>query len=107
MSKNNYGNGRWFSTIVKIFVCVIGFIILTSTCETALRDFLDLYREEDEHPNYDEGSLNIISSSENKVLDENIYYPLEGYLFADTYSFKKKSTVEEVVTIMFSIAQLG
>ena len=37
-----------------------------------------------------------------KVLDENIYYPLEGYLFADTYSFKKKSTVEEVVTIMLN-----
>ena len=37
-----------------------------------------------------------------KVLDDKIYYPLEGYLFADTYSFKKNSSVEEVVTILLN-----
>lgn len=32
------------------------------------------------------------------VLDENIYHPLEGYLFPDTYSFKKNSSLEEIAT---------
>jgi len=99
MNKNNYGNGRWFSTIVKIFVCVIGFIILTSTCETAVRDFLDLYREEDEHPNYDEGSLNIISSSENKVLDENIK------AFAKKNGIKIKITYGDTLDIIYKLNQ--
>ena len=31
------------------------------------------------------------------ILDENIYYPLEGYFFPDTYSFKKNSTLEEII----------
>ncbi len=30
------------------------------------------------------------------ILDSNIYYPLEGYIFPDTYNFKKSSTKEEV-----------
>ena len=32
-----------------------------------------------------------------KIFDENIYYPLEGYFFPDTYSFKKNSTIEEII----------
>lgn len=36
-----------------------------------------------------------------EILDENIKYPLEGYLFPATYPFfKEDPTVEEVVTIM-------
>ena len=35
------------------------------------------------------------------VLDENIYYPLEGYLFPDTYTFANKDvTVEQIFTAM-------
>lgn len=30
------------------------------------------------------------------ILDSDIYYPLEGYIFPDTYNFKKSSTGEEV-----------
>lgn len=30
------------------------------------------------------------------VLNEKIYYPIEGYLFPDTYSFKKTATIEEI-----------
>lgn len=33
----------------------------------------------------------------NDILNEQLYYPLEGYLFADTYEFKKSSTIEEVI----------
>lgn len=37
----------------------------------------------------------------NKILDKNIYYPLEGFLFPDTYIFKNKDvSVEEIFSIM-------
>ncbi len=31
------------------------------------------------------------------ILADGIYYPLEGYIYPDTYDFKKTSTVEEIV----------
>lgn len=34
------------------------------------------------------------------ILDEKIYYPLEGYLYPDTYEFKKNSTIEEIIEKM-------
>lgn len=48
----------------------------------------------------------------NKINDPSIYYPLEGYLFADTYSFRVNSSIEDVVTILLDgmknkLAKLG
>lgn len=34
------------------------------------------------------------------ILDERIYYPLEGYLFPSTYEFYKNSSVKDIVKIM-------
>lgn len=34
------------------------------------------------------------------ILNKDLYYPLEGYLFADTYQFKKNSTIKEVLKKM-------
>lgn len=34
------------------------------------------------------------------IKNEKIYYPLEGYLFPDTYTFKKNATIEEILTKM-------
>ena len=31
-----------------------------------------------------------------KILDDNIYYPLEGYLAPDTYQFNKDATLEDI-----------
>ena len=31
------------------------------------------------------------------ILNEKIYYPLEGYIYPDTYEFKKTSTIEEII----------
>ncbi len=31
------------------------------------------------------------------IFTEGIYYPLEGYLYPDTYEFKKNSTLEEII----------
>ena len=37
------------------------------------------------------------------ILDKNIYYPLEGYLYPDTYTFKNKDvTVEEIFEEMLN-----
>lgn len=30
------------------------------------------------------------------ILDEDIYYPLEGYLFPDTYQFEKDASIEDI-----------
>lgn len=35
-----------------------------------------------------------------EVKQDGIYHPLEGYLFADTYDFKKNSTIEEILNKM-------
>ena len=34
------------------------------------------------------------------ILDDNIYYPLEGYLAPDTYYFKEGSTEKDVIEVM-------
>lgn len=33
----------------------------------------------------------------NEILDKDIYYPLEGYLFPNTYEFNKDATIEEIL----------
>ncbi len=38
----------------------------------------------------------------NEVLDTEIYYPLEGYLFPDTYSFAKEVTIDQLITILLN-----
>ena len=32
-----------------------------------------------------------------KILDKDIYYPLEGYIFPDTYNFKKDASIKEII----------
>ncbi len=34
---------------------------------------------------------------DNVILDDQIYYPLEGYLFPETYQFKKEATIDDIV----------
>lgn len=36
------------------------------------------------------------------ILNSDIYYPLEGYLFPDTYIIKKSATIEEIIGKMLS-----
>ena len=35
-----------------------------------------------------------------KILDKNIYYPLEGYLYPDTYEFKNDDSIEDIFKTM-------
>ena len=37
-----------------------------------------------------------------KVLNKDIYHPLEGYLFADTYEFRKNATLDEILDKLLS-----
>ena len=37
------------------------------------------------------------------LLDEDIYYPLEGYLFPETYDFYKDTTIEQVIRKMLNV----
>ncbi len=39
------------------------------------------------------------------ILNKDIYYPLEGYLFPDTYSFKKDASIESIIEAL--VKQLG
>ena len=41
----------------------------------------------------------------NDILNNKIYYPLEGYLFPDTYSFKKDASIEDILITL--VASLG
>ena len=40
---------------------------------------------------------------DNDILNENIYYPLEGYIFPNTYQFKKDATIEEIIEKMLDV----
>ena len=37
-----------------------------------------------------------------EILDDNIYYALEGYLYPDTYKFRKDSSIEEITEKLLS-----
>lgn len=37
-----------------------------------------------------------------KILNKDIYYPLEGYLYPNTYEFKKDATPKEIITKMLN-----
>lgn len=39
---------------------------------------------------------------EDTILDSKIYYPLEGYLFPETYEISKKNSVEEIIEILLN-----
>ncbi len=52
--------------------------------------------------NYLNSLINKYSFLDDKILNDDIYYPLEGYLYPDTYTFKKNATVEEIIDVMLN-----
>lgn len=64
----------------------------------------DLTKEEIEAKLKDEEYLNALIEEywfiKDDILDPTLYYSLEGYLFPDTYSIRKDSTVEEIFKVM-------
>ena len=69
------------------------------------------YKEEDiyallENEEYLNGLIDKYWFITDEIKNEKIYYPLEGYLFADTYNLKKDSTIEEVIdTMLYTLGQ--
>ena len=37
-----------------------------------------------------------------EILNEEIYYPLEGYLFPDTYMFNKDASIKEIIEVLIN-----
>ena len=37
-----------------------------------------------------------------EILNEEIYYPLEGYLFPDTYMFNKNASIKEIIEVLIN-----
>lgn len=65
------------------------------------------YKEEDIYKVLnDEAFLNKLIKNywfvTNDIKNDKLYYPLEGYLFADTYTFKKNSSIEEILDTMIN-----
>lgn len=51
--------------------------------------------------NYLNELINTYWFIDNSILDSNIYYPLEGYLYPNTYEFKNKDvTIKEIFKVM-------
>ena len=72
MSKNNDGYKRnSFSTLIKCLVVFFAFMFFSSMCRSIFKD--DGVDNVDDYI-YDDTALNVISSSENKILDEDIKY---------------------------------
>ena len=40
------------------------------------------------------------------ILNESIYHPLEGYLFPDTYTFYKTSTIKDIIEKMLDNTEI-
>lgn len=38
----------------------------------------------------------------NDILNKNIYYPLEGYIFPDTYSFQKNASIKSIIMTLLN-----
>ena len=66
---------------------------IASKTNNTEEDVFNLLKDED----YIDGLIEKYWFLSEKIKDSNIYYPLEGYLFPDTYKFKNKDvTVKEI-----------
>ena len=80
MNKNGK-NG--FSTVVKVLVIFFGIIFFISCVDSFLGN--DEITDKDDYV-YDDGALNVISSSENEVLDSSINIRICSLLNSFKYS---------------------
>lgn len=67
----------------------------TSITETEVYSILD----DDEYIDY---LINKYWFLTNDIKNENIYYPLEGYLFPETYSFSENVSVKDIIETMLN-----
>lgn len=72
--------------------------IIEENTENTKEDVLNLLKDD----GYIKGLIDEYWFLDSVILDKNIYYPLEGYLFPDTYQISKKSTVKEIFKVMLN-----
>lgn len=66
--------------------------IIENNTDNTREDVLNLLKDE----NYIDSLINEYWFLTNDIKNEKIYYPLEGYLFPNTYQFKKDATVKDI-----------
>ena len=94
LQKTNYNNENEISITFKegINMRQIATVIANNTDNT-YDDVMNLLKDTE----YLKSLVNDYWFITDKILDSKIYYPLEGYLFPETYRFKSKSvTVKEI-----------
>lgn len=80
--------GKTFKNIAKV---------IADNTDNTEQDVYDLMKDED----YLDSLISEYWFITNKIKDENIYYPLEGYLFPDTYTFEDKDvSVKDIFKTM-------
>ncbi len=67
--------------------------IVESKTNNSSTDFLNKVSDKE----YIKDLMTKYSFLKNVILDKNIYYPLEGYLFPETYNFKDKDVKVEII----------
>lgn len=66
--------------------------IIENNTDNTKEDVFNLLKDQ----NYIDTLINEYWFLTNDIKNENIYYPLEGYLFPNTYQFKKDAKVEDI-----------
>lgn len=70
--------------------------IVSENTNNKEEDVYNLLKDE----NYINGLIEEYWFLTDEIKNEQIYYPLEGYLFPNTYQFKKDATVEEIFKVL-------
>ena len=86
----------------KRYTDYISLITLNKDLSISEDDFKNLMNDKD----YLNALVNEYWFLTEDILTEDIYYPLEGYLFPDTYNFSLDATAKDVIKIMLDNTQL-
>lgn len=72
--------------------------IIEDNTENTKQDVYNLLKDE----NYINKVINKYWFITEEIKNKNIYYPLEGYLFPNTYQFKKNASVEDIFEVLLN-----
>ena len=72
--------------------------MIAEATNTTAQDVLTVMSDK----NYLQELIGKYSFLTNDILNPEIYYPLEGYLFADTYEFYKDSSIKDIIETMLN-----
>ena len=76
------------------------FYYMVSTISTSFDISEDEIYELTNNKEYLQGLIDKYWFITDEILDDDIYYPLEGYLFPDTYQFNEDASLEDILTTL-------